>query len=70
MSKVELLANALEYIELHLVEDMKTEDIAKAVYCSKSTLEKLFQSINHLSIHDYVVRRRMNKGAKLLFHNE
>ena len=70
MSKVELLASALEYIELHLTEDMKTEDIAKAVYCSKSTLEKLFQGMNHMSIHDYVVRRRMNRGAKLLFQNE
>lgn len=67
MSKVELLANALEYIELHLAEDMKTEDIAKGVFCSKSTLEKLFQAINHMSIHDYVVRRRINRGAKLLF---
>ena len=69
MSKVELLADALEYIEAHLVDDMKTEDIAKAVYCSKSTLEKLFQSVNHISIHDYVVRRRLNKGAKLLYNN-
>lgn len=69
MSKVALLANALEYIEQHLVEDMKTEDIAKACFCSKSTLEKLFQAINRMSIHDYVVRRRMTKGAKILFQS-
>lgn len=70
MSKVELLANALEYIEKHLTQELKTENIAKACFCSKSTLEKLFQAINHISIHDYVVRRRMNKGAKILFQNE
>ncbi len=67
MSKLVLLTNALEYIEEKLVEDIRTEDIAKACFCSKSTLEKLFQDINHISVHDYLVRRRMMKGARLLF---
>lgn len=69
MSKLVLLTNALEYIEENLVEDIRTEDIAKACFCSKSTLEKLFQDINHISVHDYMVRRRMMKGAKLLFED-
>ena len=67
MSKLMLLADALEYIERNLVEDIRTEDIAKACFCSKSTLEKLFQDMNHMSIRDYIVRRRMTKGARLLF---
>lgn len=69
MSKLVLLTNALEYMEKNLVEDIRTEDIAKACFCSKSTLEKLFQDINHMSVHDYLVRRRMMKGARLLFED-
>ncbi|MBQ7776557.1 MAG: helix-turn-helix domain-containing protein [Lachnospiraceae bacterium] len=70
MSRLALLTNALEYIEENLVEDIRTEDIAKACFCSKSTLEKLFQDMNHISIHDYIVRRRMMKGARILVNDE
>ena len=65
-SKLELLAEALEYLEQHLQEDLHTEDIAAACYCSKSTIEKLFRQINHLSVRDYVIRRRMTKAARTL----
>ena len=66
MGSMELLANALEYLETHLEEEIRTEDVAKACYCSKSTLEKLFKCVNNISVHDYLVRRRMMKAARLL----
>ena len=66
MSNMELLATALEYLETHLEEDVRTEDVAKACFCSKSTLEKLFKYVYGIAVHDYLVRRRMMKAAKLL----
>ncbi|MBO4749014.1 MAG: helix-turn-helix domain-containing protein [Lachnospiraceae bacterium] len=66
MSKLELLAEALEYVEQNLQEDLHTEDIAAACYCSKSTIEKLFRQVNHISVRDYVIRRRMTKAARTL----
>ena len=66
MSKLELLAEALEYVEQHLQEDLHTEDVAAACYCSKSTIEKLFRQVNHISVRDYVIRRRMTKAARTL----
>lgn len=66
MSKLELLAEALEYVEQHLQEDLHTEDVAAACYCSKSTIEKLFRQVNHISVRDYVIRRRMTKAARML----
>ena len=66
MSKLELLAEALEYVEQHLQEDLHTEDIAAACYCSKSTIEKLFRQLSHTSVRDYVIRRRMTKAARML----
>lgn len=64
MSKFEILFSALEYMENHLCEEIKTEDIAKACYCSKSTLEKIFRCVNHISVHDYLIRRRMTLAAR------
>lgn len=66
MDNLELLAEALEYIEQHLEADIRTEEIARACYCSKSTLEKLFRFVNDISVRDYLIRRRMTKAARLL----
>lgn len=66
MRKVELLLISLEYIEAHLRDDIRTEDVATACYCSKSTLEKMFRCVNRISVHDYIVRRRMMQAARLL----
>lgn len=64
MGNVELLWSALEYIELHICEEIKTEDIAKDCFCSKSTLDKLFRCVNHISVRDYIIRRRMTLAAQ------
>lgn len=66
MQNIELLMAALEYIEIHLQDEFKTEDVAAACFCSKSTLEKLFRHVHHISVHDYIVRRRMVLAAKQL----
>lgn len=69
MSQIELLANALDYIEKNLNNNIKTTDIADACYCSKSTLEKLFRCINNISVRDYIIRRRMTKAAQIISNN-
>ena len=64
MQHIELLVTVLEYIEMHLCDDIKTDTIASACFCSKSALEKLFRSVYHISVHGYIVRRRMMLAAK------
>lgn len=66
MNNMDLLAHSLEYIENHLYEEIRTEEIARECYCSKSTLEKLFRCVEHITVHDYVVKRRMTKAARML----
>ncbi|MBD5135417.1 MAG: helix-turn-helix domain-containing protein [Lachnospiraceae bacterium] len=66
MQNIEILMAALEYIEVHLREEIKTEDVAAICFCSKSTLEKLFRSVYDISVHEYIVRRRMMLAAKKL----
>lgn len=64
MRNLELLVVSLEYIEEHLGDDIRTEDLAEACFCSKSTLEKMYRCVCHISVHDYVVRRRMMRAAR------
>lgn len=66
MQNLELLMLALNYIEVHLCDELKTEDIAAYCFCSKSTLEKLFRGVHDISIHEYIIRRRMMLAAKKL----
>ncbi|MCQ2519357.1 MAG: helix-turn-helix domain-containing protein [Lachnospiraceae bacterium] len=63
MENLKLLIEALEYIDNNLTESINTEDIANHLYCSKSTIEKLFKYINNMTIRDYIIRRRMSKAA-------
>ncbi len=66
MDKIEILANALTYIEEKLRSDIRTEDVAMACYCSKSTLEKIFRCVNNISVRDYLIRRRMMLAARAI----
>lgn len=66
MQDLQMLATCLAYMEEHLSSEIKTIDIAKACACSKSTLEKMFHYVYHISVHDYIVRRRMMKAAQML----
>ncbi|MBR6627024.1 MAG: helix-turn-helix domain-containing protein [Lachnospiraceae bacterium] len=70
MSRLVILASALEYMESNLANDIKTEDVAGACFCSKSTLEKLFYSINHVTVREYIIKRRMMIAARMLSSDE
>ena len=66
MSNIRLLVSSLNYIETHLQDPLRTPEIADAVFCAKSTLEKMFQYLYSISVHEYVTRRKMMLAARLL----
>ena len=68
MENVQILAKSLEYIENHLRDDIKTIDIAEVCYCSNSTIEKMFKYVYHISVHQYIIRRRMMMAAKMIIN--
>ena len=69
VENLELLIKVLEYIENNLTQPLKTESIAEHLYCSKSTIEKLFRYVNNISIRDYIIRRRMSKASVEMVRN-
>lgn len=66
MQQLQILVKALEYIEDHLFDVLRTEEIAEYCYCSKSSLEKIFRCFNRISVHEYIVRRKMSLAGKML----
>ena len=66
MANMDLLLRSLSFIEDNLDSEIKTEDIAQSCYASKSSLEKLFKESVRFSVHDYIIRRRMMKAAKIM----
>ncbi len=66
MANIDLLLRSLNFIEDHLDEQMQTEDIATACFASKAALEKTFKITTNFSVHDYIIRRRMNKAARMM----
>ncbi len=64
MEKILLVTDVLGIIEARLTENLKAEDIAGSLFCSKSSIEKLFKYVTNMSIKDYIIRRRMSKAAK------
>ena len=66
MRDLEILATAFEYIENNLQDDIKTQNVADACFCSKSVLEKIFKCINGIGVHQYVIKRRMMLAARFM----
>lgn len=70
MNSLEIFANALDFIEGNLHNDLKTQDVANSCFCSKSVLEKIFRCVSHHSVHEYVVKRRMTIAARMIATNK
>jgi diguanylate cyclase (GGDEF) domain len=69
MNNIELLSNALDYIESNINENITAEHVANACYCSKSHLQKIFKYVNGYSIKEYIIKRRITKAAKDLVYS-
>ena len=56
----------IAYIEEHLEERLDLERVAAAAHYSKYHLHRMFGEEAGMTLHDYVQRRRLPEGAKLL----
>lgn len=60
------LVCAVEYIETHLRERISVSDVARASYLSLSHLQGMFSRTFHISVGDYVVKRKLCLAARQL----
>lgn len=66
MNNIEILTKAFEFIEENLHNEIKTQDVAAACFCSKSVLEKIFRCVSKLGVHEYIIKRRMTIAARMI----
>ncbi|MBR1739529.1 MAG: helix-turn-helix domain-containing protein [Ruminococcus sp.] len=54
-----LFISALDYIEANLCSEFSQENIAEACYCSLSSLQKTWKFCTHMSLKEYINKRRV-----------
>ena len=66
MRNIYVLSAALEAVEEMLCEALSVEELAQAVYCSASGLQKLFRYAFHCSVAEYITKRRLSLASREL----
>lgn len=70
MRNIYILSAALEAVEEKLCEPLSVEDLATAVYCSASGLQKLFRYAFHCPVGEYIGKRRLSQASRELLSGE
>lgn len=67
---IKIVTAAINYIESHLHEKLDLETVAGAVHYSKYHLHRMFTDTAGMTLHDYIQRRQLTEGAKLLVFSD
>lgn len=71
MEWTEAISKAVEYIETHITEEIKIDDIAKEVYLSPFYFQKGFSLLCGFTISEYIRNRRLSlAGNELAMSNK
>ncbi len=64
--KVILVENVISYIKDHFDTNIKIDDLAKRYFVNEFYLQHLFKKSTSYSIHEYILKLRLEKGKNLL----
>lgn len=70
MPALDVMAQALDFIEAHLREDIAVGDIAAAVSYSVFHFCRTFNQVTHHTPYDYLMRRRLAEAARELLQTD
>lgn len=65
-----IVRKTIDYIEAHLSDDIKLDDIAKEVGYSKYHLNRMYTESMGKTIHKYIQDRRLSESARKLAETE
>lgn len=66
MSWIEMMQRSVQYIEEHLLEDIKIDLIAEQAHASPFHFQRVFSILTDMTVGDYVRRRRLTLAAQEL----
>lgn len=66
MSSIDVMCEAIEFIENHLKEEITIAEIADAVSYSLYHFCRVFNKLIHHSPYDYLIRRRLSEASREL----
>ncbi|MCL2150938.1 MAG: AraC family transcriptional regulator [Coriobacteriia bacterium] len=64
MNWVQLLSSAVSYIEEHLTDELKTDEIASRSFVSSSHFQLVFHLVMGLTVGEYIRNRRLSSAAQ------
>lgn len=67
---IENVSAVIDYIEAHLDSRLDLDTIARAANYSRYHLHRMFTSTTGITPHDYILRRRLTRAARLLRFSE
>lgn len=67
---VQIVSQAIDYIETNLHDKLDLDRVANALHYSKFYLHRIFKKTVGLTIHDYIKRRQITESAKLLVYSQ
>lgn len=67
---VHQLSNVMQYIDVHLFEEMSLVQLAEKAHMSRSHFSALFSEMNGLSVWEYIINKRVAHAAHLLQSTE
>lgn len=54
---------AIDYIEVHLIEEIDPNEVARKACCSSYNFQRMFSFITDISLAEYIRRRRLTQAA-------
>lgn len=67
---IDRLKNIVDYIEMHIKDDISLEDISKTAALSKYHLDRVFKILTDKSLMDYVRSRKLTHSAQTLLNSD
>ena len=60
---------AIDYIEQHLDQEIRVDNVAAAAGFSKYHFQRIFKSKTGLAVYEYIQKRRLAQAAALLLNS-
>lgn len=65
-TNIDTIQEMVDYIENHLKDDLRLDNLSKHFNYSKYHLSRIFVDIAGFTVHNYIQRRRLTEAARLL----